>query len=129
MLIERRSGDRNFYEKKEKKEKDPVSLIAQLVFVDQGRGTVWQRPGNQRTEEGEVRDTSRSVHAHQPLRVKRAAAPPAEQRYTDRGSLNAAHVLPGRHINLLITQTRLVSARRIQRETVAHEQHRKLTDR
>lgn len=83
------------------------------------------RTGNQRSEEGEGRDTSRSVHAHQPLRVKRAAAPPAEQRYSDCESLNAAHVLPGRHINLLITQTRLVSARRIQRETVAHKQRRK----
>lgn len=41
------------------------------------------RTGNQRTEEGEGRDASRSVHAHQPLRVKRAEAPPAEQRYSD----------------------------------------------
>lgn len=39
VLIERQSGDRNVYEKKKE---DPDSLIAQLVFVDQGRGTVWQ---------------------------------------------------------------------------------------
>lgn len=37
-------------------------------------------------------------------------------------SMTAAHVFPGSHINLLITQTRLVSAHNIQSESVAHKQ-------